>query len=313
MVIRGSLLIFALVASAFTGVGAVWFPDKLSMKAFTGAVGAMTGVISALNLLFSALGLNQLRAERLPEPTVSTPSGTPSVPASPLPLRPSFGNGLYGGLIGGALAGLLIAGVYSVVLATAPQAPDRMILLGILLRIVSYAMVVGALVGVCSQVGILWCRRAVTAQRYPPLVCNDVSGGIAGGLVGGLVIGALGGVYFADLLEMDIPDLEMPFFLGPTLFGTMFIALGVLLYDYRGRWEHVRRALGLALLLTWLLACLAVVIFKRVGLDFEVFGQSGVLGGAILGGIVGFLMGVQIGLTLLAYRGWALLTEPTAR
>jgi hypothetical protein len=252
-------------------------------------------------------------AERVPKPPTPLPAPTPPVSPTPFRLSRSFINGLVGGMLGGAVAGLVIAVVYGLQLTRAPQPLDLMTLAGILLRIFTYAIAVGLMVGAGSQFGILWCRHAATEKRYPAPFGNEVTGGSLGGIAGGFVVGAAGGVYFADVLEMNLPVLTMPFLLGPTLFGTMFIPLGALLFNGRGRREPIWRAVVLALLLTWLLACLTVVSFEGLGISFEdTLGQSGVPGGVILGVSIGLLMGFQIGLTLWLYRRWAGLMEPMA-
>jgi hypothetical protein len=112
-----------------------------------------------------------------------------------------------------------------------------------------------------------------------------------GGAVGGLLVGPLAG-WFSG--ESELPEVDLPLLVGGTLFGTVFIAI--------------------SFVLTPLLAVLTLALMHYSGMGVtEPFGLSGAAGGMILGGIIGLIMGLQTGLTLWLYRGWAGLAEPTAR
>jgi hypothetical protein len=300
MPIQRNLLIAVLILSGGSAVWFVLFGEKISLKDF----------IMAIPVLLSVLGLNQARADRPPEPTTASGEATPAAMAAPFRLTPSFESGLYGGLIGGTLAGGLIGVAYYLASSAAQERPG----LGMIPQIVVYAALVGAVVGACSQLSILWFRYATVELRYPAFLVNEVSGGMLGGVVGGILVGALGGWYFVELEERDLPVIEPELLVGGTLFGAIFIALGALLYDYHGRGQNVVRAVLISIIITPLLAGLVLATMHALGIGIvEPFGQSGAAGGAILGGIIGLIMGLQIGLTLRLYRGWAALTEPMAR
>jgi hypothetical protein len=286
-----------LAVSVLAVASLVWYlltNEKIALKDF----------ILAIPVVLSLLGRQQTRANRPPATTASPDDARPLTPATPFRLTPSFESGLYGGLTGGALAGVLIGVAYYLAAGLDGERPS----LGLIPLIVLYAMLVGAVVGGCSQLGILWCRHAAERRDRPGWV-HEVGGGTLGGAVGGLLVGALAGWYIG---ESDLPPVDLPLLVGGTLFGTIFVALGALLYDYHGRVQNVMRAVVISFIITPLLSMLALAIMGALGIGvIAPFGYSGMSGGAILGASIGLIMGLQIGLTQWLYRRWAVLAEPT--
>jgi len=286
-----------LVVFALSVLSVIWyflFNEKIALKDF----------ILAIPALLSLLGRHRTSANNPPAGTARLDDARPFTPEHPFRLTPSFESGLYGGLIGGALAGVLIGVTYYLGAGVGGERPS----LGLIPLIVIYATLVGAVVGACSQLGILWCRNAAERRNRPALI-NEVCGGTLGGAVGGMLVGALAGWYIG---ESDLPPVELPLLVGGTLFGTIFVALGALLYDYHGRVQNVMRAVVISFIITPLLSILALAFMRATGIEVVTpFGFSAVPGGAILGGSIGLIMGLQIGLTLGLYRRWAVLTEPT--
>jgi hypothetical protein len=292
-IVRDALLaVFVLAVASL-----VWyllFKGEIALKDF----------ILAIPALLPLLGRHRTSADTPPVGTVRPDDARPLTPAHAFRLTPSFESGLYGGLIGGALAGVLIGVAYYLTVSADQGSPS----LGLIPLIVLYAMLVGAVVGGCSQLGILWCRHAAERRDRPGWV-HEVGGGTLGGAVGGILVGALAGWYIG---ESDLPPVDLPLLVGGTLFGTIFVALGALLYDYHGRVQNVMRAVVISFIITPLLSMLALAIMGASGIGvIAPFGYSGMSGGAILGASIGLIMGLQIGLTQWLYRRWAVLAEPT--
>ena len=107
-------------------------------------------------------------------------------------LAPSFSTGVQGGLIGGAVAGMITGTGYYFQLGVEERQ------LQIIAEIVLYALIVGAITGACTQLAIDWCRYAVNVRRYPSAVCNEITSAGLGGALGGILFGALGGFWFGQ-------------------------------------------------------------------------------------------------------------------
>lgn len=216
--------------------------------------------------------------------------------AKPFSLTPSFYSGLFGGLIGGTLAGLIIGVMYYIVAITEGAGWE------IIPHIIIYSSLTGVLLGVFSQLTIIGFRKFVTECQYPAFVFNEVSGGVLGGLIGGIIAGATGGWLFGLL---PLPFIDITLLVTGSLFGTPFIVLGILLYDYDGRWQNIIRSILISVLITVFAAILGIAILEAVKID-NFFSTGEVIpvieGGAVLGLVIGAVLGLQIGLTLCLYR-----------
>lgn len=216
--------------------------------------------------------------------------------AKPFSLAPSFSGGLYGGLIGGTLAGLIIGVMYYI--GAVSEGADW----EIIPHIIIYAALTGALLGIFSQLIILGFRNLVTEIQYPALLFNEVSGGIVGGLIGGMISGATGGWLFG---LRPLPFIDIGLLMAGSVLGTPCIVLGVLMYDYDGRWQNIFRYLLVSTVITVFAAMLGIAMLLAMKIsDFFYTGDvlSIIIGGAILGLVIGAVLGLQIGLTLGLYR-----------
>jgi MFS family permease len=226
--------------------------------------------------------------------------------AKPFRLMPSFDSGLYGGLIGGAIAGLIIGVMYYVDFMNAGWR--------IIPHIFIYASLVGTLLGASVQLIILWFRRLVTERQYSSLVFNEVSGGILGGAIAGIPVGALGGWFFG---QRPGPFIDIGLLVTGSVLGAICIVLGVLLYDYEGRLRNVMRALLFSSVISAFAAMFGIVVlrFLNIGDPFFFSDATGIdflaiEGGAILGLVIGIVLGFQVGCTLRLYRLWEVMTKP---
>ncbi|HEY0319942.1 MAG TPA: hypothetical protein VGC66_03135 [Pyrinomonadaceae bacterium] len=216
--------------------------------------------------------------------------------ARPFRLTASFDNGLYGGLIGGGLAGLIIGLVY--------YAEARTAGMSIIPFIILYSLFSGMVLGASSQFFILWFRHLAKEKKESELFFNELTGGLLGGVIGGVSIGALCGFLFGmrPTQFVDVAALAIA-----AALGAFCITLGALFYNYGGRWQNPLRALVRAIPITGLLVVLGIILLQVLDIEGRYFPkertQSSVtLGGAIMGALFGALLGLQIGLTLWLYR-----------
>jgi hypothetical protein len=222
-------------------------------------------------------------------------------PAKPFRLAPSFDSGIAGGFVGGALAGLFIGIIYYVQFSSS----DSSLTLVSIPETFVYGAFSGMFLGACIQFVILWFRHLATEKQYSAAVFNEVSGGIFGGGVGGTVIGVLAMLLFGASHDEFVGI--VPLATG-TIFGVILVATGALFYDYGGRWQNVARFFIASLLITAATATAAVVTLQRMNIEEWVYATSSALavqGAAILGVVIGMMAGLQVGLTLVLYRFWA--------
>jgi hypothetical protein len=230
-------------------------------------------------------------------------------------LRPSLASGLYGGLAGGALAGAAVAATYylrfhgKVSWGLDCQSHHAVRLLAdpvdgtLTAAIFVWFSLGGVVMGTLAQVGIL-AFRVVRLQRVIPGLVAE-AGALVGGALGGLAIGAGAGLFFApDNLPL-VPSRLL--IIGCAVGGIAFVAC-VLLYEYDGRLREIGRALVVCVVgpPVTLLAWGAIIRWRP-----EVFGKAAHLmatcaprldharGGALLGGMMGSIFGLQVGLVLL--------------
>jgi hypothetical protein len=218
-------------------------------------------------------------------------------------LAPSFKSGLYGGVIGGALSGFIIGIVYYI------DSRDNGVNWQRIPIVFAYGSAAGTLFGASIETGILVFSRS---SRFMRLILNEVTGGLLGGAIGGVLAGALGGPLF---FSMSGPLVSLPLLFGGSAVGGACVVLGILLYDYGGRWRDIVPSLIVS----------AVIISFPIGVGYFVLTHLNtkpvpaapvspvvamllarpvlamLLVGAILGVGVGAILGTEVGLTLRLY------------
>ena len=234
----------------------------------------------------------------------------------------SFEGGLYGGLVGGLVAGLyggwsyyrfVVAiedaypGQIELIRALSGMGPPDLSLLGVAGPMVGFAALAGALVGGLSQVCIQWFRYLLNSRYKNRLLFNDLTGGLAGGLLAGMLIGGAGGVYFGSRHGFPVPHpVELVLWGLPAIIA---ILLGVLAFDYRGRWLRLAKSFIIALIVG--LAILATIAGLLIVTDaYEALAtpftratiQSQYIGGLFFGLVVGGSLGGILGSTSLVTR-----------
>jgi hypothetical protein len=221
----------------------------------------------------------------------------------PFRLSPSFDSGIFGGVIGGSLAGLIIGVAYYLDI----RDPLRW---DIIPQIFMYAAFAGTLLGASSQLLILWFGHLARDRQYSGLVFNEWTGGMLGGAIAGIFAGGLGGWFFG-LRDTPFPKVEL-LAIGSGL-GAICIVLGALLYDYEGRWRTIRRAVFASMIIPVFVGALIVLILQQVQVErFFIWEPSAprvALGGAIIGLVIGGALGLQVGLTLFLCRLWGDVTD----
>jgi hypothetical protein len=224
-----------------------------------------------------------------------------SRPARAFRLPAAFTSGVYGGLAGGTLAGLIIGIGYFV----SQRTTDRPVPWSIVLEIVPYAAVVGTVTGGAALLFIYWFGHAASegGVGLPALVVNELTGGALGGAMGGLAVGALGGYWFGQRAYYA-PDPAL--LIWATVVGGVAVVLGALLYEFRGNARNLRRAVAMAVPITLVVGALGIWLLLASGLYAWIYrGDTtdlAIRAGAAVGSGMGLTLGLQIGLTLLLYR-----------
>ena len=227
----------------------------------------------------------------------------------PIQLAASFEGGLYGGLVGGGLAGLVIALMYGFFVAPSDFSPVQLWRL-------SHVFLVGALAGVvwgaAITLAVLWLRHV--GDRLMPL--REAIGGVMGGVLGGVPVGVLTAWIF---VPRGGPLLPSGILVPAAAAIWLGIVLGVLLYDYRG--GQLRRMvpplLGAAVV-TAFAVTLTVRLFpySYVASRFWIapVETTGIAaGGAIVGAMGGAMLGVQVGTTLALSRLWSSVRDHASK
>lgn len=227
---------------------------------------------------------------------------TPSVVAKPVRVAPSFRSGLYGGLIGGGLSGLIIGVAYYFQSTWEnPVGP------GIILIVFIYASIVGAIIGASSQFAIIWFRYLAVEKHYSALLFNEVGGGILGGALGGSLAGLLGAVLFGNR-EGEAVNIYL--LLAGSIVGSIPVVVSVVFYEYQGRLRKVMRTLLSSLVVAPFAVGLALLAIRVLGINLQSSDWWGAIEqGLPLGLIVGFMLGLQIGLVLRVDRSWRVTSE----
>jgi TIR domain len=211
----------------------------------------------------------------------------------------SFESGLLGGVIGGAITGLFLGAYYYFQF----NQIDEKVTPRVIAEMLAFCVLMGPVFGFCIQLCMLWFRYLVAEKRYSATLFNDVSGCVLGGALGGIPVGISAALAFGFRYQWFVG-------LGPIVAGTslgvVFVAAGALFYDYGGRWQNVARAFAAALLIITCIATVEVVVLQVTGIEQWVYvGETmAKIGGAIVGMAIFSAAGLQVGLTLAAYRLW---------
>jgi hypothetical protein len=220
--------------------------------------------------------------------------------AKPFELSPSFESGLYGGLIGGACAGLIIGVTYCFDLFSS----DLAFALSFTFQILGFAALVGIITGTSIQLAILLFRYLAHQGRYPSFAFNEIVGGVVGGAIGGLLAGAMAGWWFG---LRDEPPVNVDVLVGSAVFGSFFVVLGVLLYDYNGQLSNLRSVWLVLLGVSSSLFVVGIYAVEYLGVNEMFFfewetNRDALEGGGTLGSVIGAVLGLQIGLSLFLHR-----------
>jgi len=214
---------------------------------------------------------------------------------------PSVWSGFEGGLIGGGFGGIVVGAGYC--LSVSPLGTFGE-LIPLISEIIAFSLFVGVATGGSTQFAIAAIRFMREAKGGESNLCNEATGSALAGLLGGLFVGALGGLWFG---LRDYPPIQLPLLVGGSLLGSTALTGAIVLYTSGGRWPHLARSCASTLLFTVPLAVGAVLGLKALGINDKWFegwttAPAVLSGGALLGTVVGGLMGAQIGLSLLLYR-----------
>ena len=218
------------------------------------------------------------------------------------PLLVSLNSGVFGGAIGGTLAGGLIARGYNL---TDPPNVSALLMF----MIVVFVAVGGTLLGLTVHWSILRFRRLAIRQHLPGIFFNELFGGCIGGAVSFGLTGFAAGALFQPRGSFVIdPALVVSSAVG----GAILIPFFILFYDFKGLlfdFKGLRSAISTFALLT-LSVVIEFVVWYMVqpAIDLDRYcGESGGLwacaraGSVYLAGL-GILLGFCIGLTLLLHR-----------
>jgi hypothetical protein len=283
MLLRKTILTIILALTTLSALlllyGALPFLEKMSLEEYLPvSAKALATLIAAVAVL---LGLrNEGHNPR-----------TPDAPHR----APSIKSGLYSGLISGAVAGVIVAVGYYVANRDYDVGWARIPIIFL------YGTASGALLGVAIQLGIL--LFSYLAQQRP-IVFNEVTGGMAGGLVGGILAGALGGAIFYPMTGFEV-DRWLLF--AASVLGISVLVLGTLLYDYEGRWYDIFASLLVSLVVTVFVAGIAAFLYPMLqGAAFQRLTNWDVTfvelcGGAIIGLLLGTILGLEVGIGLRVY------------
>jgi hypothetical protein len=276
------LAVFALLLLAV--IWSIIFPsgEMLSFRDFVGFIPA------AVSLFGARRETQKRQAEKEFDP------GEPVVrPTRP---NPSLDSGIYGGLLGGAVTGLMMVLAYT--------AAAGWYKLG---EIFVFATLVGLVFGALVQMMIVWFRHLNTKRGLSRFLFNEVTGGLAGGGAAGLLLGGLGGWYF-ELDRTLTPNVTL--FAIAIVVGAICIPLGALYYDYRGNWQNTSRVLTVSAAITALVFLIAIAISRSQVPEIllQTFRSDDVVAivrmAALLGLCAGSVVGGQVGLILRLYRLW---------
>jgi hypothetical protein len=293
-VISALLLVVSLLAT----ITLVW---SISRGQFDKSpVGAICG--SVLVFLGYVKQFIEQKGDRKPDRRTRRIGFIPPAVAKSFRLAPSFKSGIYGGLIGGGLSGLIIGVAYYI-----QSTPREALWLVDLLQVFIFASMVGAIIGASSQFAILWFRHLAVEKHYWGFFFNEVWGGGLGGLIGGTLAGLFAGYFFGTREQEAV---EMSLLLWGSITGSILLVVSVVFYEYQGRLRNVIGTLLSSLVIAPFLVGLASLAIWALGVDLETYDWKGATGaGGLLGAIIGCMLGLEIGLVLRVDRLWKVASE----
>jgi hypothetical protein len=222
-------------------------------------------------------------------------------PAPAFHLAPSFMSGWYGGMVGGAVAGLIVAPAYYFSARGGGHDDDALQLTPI---IFGWAVLAGFFFGATSQLGAQLARHAANSALLPAPLANEITGALLGGAVAGFCVGAYGGWLFG---YRHLPSIDPILLCIGGVVGAFAVCGGTLLYDYRGRYRYVGRLFFFSLIPTMVAVGIAFYLVVASGIIDNHFAPwdtriTNLAGGAYLGALLGAALGIQVGCTLLLAR-----------
>ena len=202
--------------------------------------------------------------------------------------------GCWSGLLGGTFGGIVIELGYRYFSGEKQQTK-------LVAEVLTYALLVGLNTGIAAQLGTAWFRDLSTAGRRPAGLFNELIGGMLAGAVGGPAVGWLGGVWFGP---KDMSFISPPLLFSGALMGAILVCIAIVLYESIADWGPVLlsslASFAIVALVGWVpFISLAGEIAQNYFTNERPFYASG---GALLGLILGALMGAEAGLGLLLYR-----------
>ena len=233
-------------------------------------------------------------------PKRKTANSQAAAPHPSFHLSPSFMSGWYGGIIGGAIAGLITAPAYYFAAGRsyAGSWPE------LISMVFGFAVMAGFFLGATSQLGAELASHLAAAAVVPAFVANEAVGGLLGGAVGGVFAGAYGGWIFGP---KPVPVVSPVLLVFSGTVAALTVCGGALLYNYRGQPKSLARVFFISLIPTLCGAMIGFFALESLDLGDHYFRWfdpplRNLEGGAYMGAIVGATLGLQIGCTLLFYR-----------
>ena len=226
------------------------------------------------------------------------PGDLPATRRQDFRLAPSFMSGWYGGIVGGAVAGLIVGVAYY---STVRNVTNWWELIPL---IFGYAVMTGLCFGATTLFGAQLASYLAAESVAPVFIANEVVGGLLGGAFGGMLAGAYGGWIFG-YRPTPLVNLVLLSFAGTV--GAFAVCGGVLLYDYPGRLSDLARVFFFSLVPTLGAAMIGFYVLLEKDIGGRYFGEfdsrlANLQGGAYMGAVVGATLGIQVGFTLLFYR-----------
>jgi hypothetical protein len=245
------------------------------------------------------------REGKTPEKTGTAPGARArKTRGPPRTFRARLDDGLFGGLTGGCLAGVIIGFAYHY----AAEPPGASLLV-IIPHIILASAVTGVVLGVLAQLFSSWFAHLSSESGQSALVFNEFTGGLLGGLLTGGLMGAALGWYFGPRPE---PLLAPIMLLAGAVPGTIVILSIMMAYDARKLSRAFARNVLVALVTGAVVAFAGLAAAEVSGLpgviqNYFFYGDRGdhVLGGAIFGLFAGAVLGAVLGVNLLLRRVWA--------
>lgn len=225
-------------------------------------------------------------------------------------LNLSLDSGIYGGLIGGSIAGVFIALYYYFSFLNDDSFDNNKQKFELFLNhstlVVPFCAVSGIVIGAVSIFSMNYLQKLSLLNWK----MNFIIGGILGTTLGALILGMLGAKFFAS---GELPLIEPPIILViATIFTSFSIAIGLLLYSYRGNFKYIFSVLLTLFVIILVLLLIMYFVFKIPEVDNILKGLTGtdergfkvIKAGALFGIILGIAGGSLIPLTIIFYKSW---------